>query len=255
MHFVFEDHDATILRAMHHKRIAGVKLDRLAVSREASCRANARIPRKKDRIVRREDGHAFRHGHLPNCTQFNGRVGRVRFNRCKQRFGVRGPQCEYIPHVTVCQGCCCGNTANGRPPVPVDWLKKEWRARGLLKRVQLTISGCLGPCDIPNVVTISNESGTLWLGGIAVSTSTRPWLTGLLVPQTQASCYRFRRNFTGIHCTHSANWIRALGRARSCSSGTNRFTNQPDGSTWNPQASPVSNSNPWVKLALHTELI
>lgn len=71
-----------------------------------------------------------------------------------------------IGRVTVCQGCCCGNTANGRPPVPVDWLKKEWRARGLLKRVQLTISGCLGPCDIPNIVTISNESGTLWLGGI-----------------------------------------------------------------------------------------
>ena len=49
----------------------------------------------------------------------------------------------------------------------MDWLKKEWRARGLLKRVQLTISGCLGPCDLPNVVTISNESGTQWFGGIA----------------------------------------------------------------------------------------
>jgi hypothetical protein len=71
-----------------------------------------------------------------------------------------------IGHVAVCQGCCCGNTVNGRPPVPVEWLKKEWRARGLLKRVQLTISGCLGPCDLPNVVTISNESGTLWLGAI-----------------------------------------------------------------------------------------
>jgi hypothetical protein len=71
-----------------------------------------------------------------------------------------------IGHVTVCQGCCCGNTANGRPPVPVDWLKNEWRARGLLKRVQLTISGCLGPCDIPNIVTISDASGTQWLGEI-----------------------------------------------------------------------------------------
>jgi hypothetical protein len=70
-----------------------------------------------------------------------------------------------IGHVAVCQGCCCGNTANGRRPVPVDWLKKEWRAGGRLKRVQLTISGCLGPCDLPNVVTISNENGTLWLGG------------------------------------------------------------------------------------------
>jgi cobaltochelatase CobN len=48
----------------------------------------------------------------------------------------------------------------------VDWLKKEWRARGLLKRFQLTISGCLGPCDLPNVVTISNENGTQWFGEI-----------------------------------------------------------------------------------------
>jgi hypothetical protein len=71
-----------------------------------------------------------------------------------------------IGHVAVPQGCCCGNTANGRPPVPVEWLKQEWRARGLLKRVQLTISGCLGPCDFPNVVTISDESGTQWLGEI-----------------------------------------------------------------------------------------
>jgi hypothetical protein len=71
-----------------------------------------------------------------------------------------------LGHVSVCQGCCCGNTANGKPAVPVEWLKKEWRARGLLKRIQLSISGCLGPCDIPNVVTISNESGTRWLGGI-----------------------------------------------------------------------------------------
>ena len=49
--------------------------------------------------------------------------------------------------------------------MPADWLKKEWRARGLLK-LHLSISGCLGPCDVPNVVTISNESGTLWFGQI-----------------------------------------------------------------------------------------
>jgi len=71
-----------------------------------------------------------------------------------------------LGHVAVCQGCCCGNTANGRPAVPVEWLKKEWRARGLLKRIQLSISGCLGPCDVPNVVAISNENGTRWLGQI-----------------------------------------------------------------------------------------
>jgi hypothetical protein len=69
-------------------------------------------------------------------------------------------------NVAVCVGCCCGNTEKGRPAVPVEWLKKEWRARGLLKRIQLTISGCLGPCDVPNVVAISDERGTQWLGGI-----------------------------------------------------------------------------------------
>ncbi len=71
-----------------------------------------------------------------------------------------------LGNVAVCLGCCCGNTANGKPAVPVEWLKTEWRARGLLKQVQLTISGCLGPCDIPNVVAISNERGSQWLGGL-----------------------------------------------------------------------------------------
>jgi cobaltochelatase CobN len=48
----------------------------------------------------------------------------------------------------------------------VEWLKKAWRERGLLKDIQLTISGCLGPCDLFNVVTVSTSSGTLWLGSI-----------------------------------------------------------------------------------------
>jgi len=37
---------------------------------------------------------------------------------------------------------------------------------GLLKNVQLTISGCLGPCDLSNVVTVSDFSGSVWLGNI-----------------------------------------------------------------------------------------
>ena len=65
-----------------------------------------------------------------------------------------------LGNVAVCLGCCCGNTERGKPAVPVDWLKKEWKARGLLKQIQLTISGCLGPCDVPNVVAISDERGT-----------------------------------------------------------------------------------------------
>jgi hypothetical protein len=45
-------------------------------------------------------------------------------------------------------------------------VKQEWRKRCLLKRVQLTISGCLGPCDVPNVVAIVTQTNTLWLGSI-----------------------------------------------------------------------------------------
>ncbi|MGA3347146.1 MAG: (2Fe-2S) ferredoxin domain-containing protein [Terracidiphilus sp.] len=76
---------------------------------------------------------------------------------------------KVIGQMIVCQGCCCGATQKGRPGVPVEWLKDEWRKRGLLKRFQLTVSGCVGPCDLPNVVEINSEAGSQWLGNIADS--------------------------------------------------------------------------------------
>ena len=51
-------------------------------------------------------------------------------------------------------------------PGPADWLRDEWRRRGLLKRFQLTLSGCVGSCDVPNVVVVSSEFGSQWLGNI-----------------------------------------------------------------------------------------
>jgi hypothetical protein len=72
---------------------------------------------------------------------------------------------QVIAQVTGCCGCCCGNTGRGLPAVPVDWLKSEWRKRGLLKRVQLT-SGCVGPCDVPNIVVITTPAGSEWLGNL-----------------------------------------------------------------------------------------
>ena len=71
-----------------------------------------------------------------------------------------------IGQVTVCSGCCCGAVSRGKPEVPIDWLKKEWKRRGLLKNVQLTISNCLGPCDLPNVVWISDAFHDTWLGKV-----------------------------------------------------------------------------------------
>jgi len=84
----------------------------------------------------------------------------------------RDPDCPLktkrlvVGQITICRGCCCGNVERGLPEVPVEWLKTEWRKRGLLKRVQLTISGCVGPCDVPNVVVITSASGTEWLGNV-----------------------------------------------------------------------------------------
>ncbi len=69
-------------------------------------------------------------------------------------------------HVLVCVGCCCGRVDRGKPEVPVDWLKAEWKRRQLLKHVQLSISGCLGPCDLVNVVAIAGAGGIEYYGGL-----------------------------------------------------------------------------------------
>ena len=71
-----------------------------------------------------------------------------------------------LGQVIVCLGCCCGRTDKGHPAVPVDWLKTEWRNRQLPKKIHLTISGCVGPCDASNVVTLLFGDASVWLGGL-----------------------------------------------------------------------------------------
>jgi cobaltochelatase CobN len=66
--------------------------------------------------------------------------------------------------VLFCKGCCCGQTERGLPEVPVERLKSVWKAEKLNKGVQLTISGCLGPCDLPNVAVIVTPESTSWYG-------------------------------------------------------------------------------------------
>jgi cobaltochelatase CobN len=73
------------------------------------------------------------------------------------------PKWQMLGQISICDGCCCGKTEKGHPAVPVQWLKQEWKVRGLLKRVHLSVSGCLGPCDVPNVVMITSSEGTQWL--------------------------------------------------------------------------------------------
>jgi len=71
---------------------------------------------------------------------------------------------QSLMQVVVCVGCCCGRVERGKPQVPVDWLKAQWKAARLNPYIQLTISGCLGPCDLPNVVAVLTATGQQWIG-------------------------------------------------------------------------------------------
>lgn len=63
----------------------------------------------------------------------------------------------------VCaDGCCCGRTEDGFPPVPRDLFHSEWERRRLRNQVHLTIGGCLGPCALANVVLLLLDGRSLW---------------------------------------------------------------------------------------------
>lgn len=94
----------------------------------------------------------------------------------------------------VCQGCCCGRTERGHPPVPVEWLKAEWKRRQLRDLGHLTVSGCLGPCEQTNVALLVTADGTQAFGGLATTAdyelllrhAARVGETGVLLPPRPA---------------------------------------------------------------------
>src|SRR5262245_59844566 len=70
-------------------------------------------------------------------------------------------------HLLVCaRGCCCGHTERGIAAVPIDFYKEEYKRRKIRDRVQLTMSGCLGPCPLANVVLLFFDGKPLWFQGI-----------------------------------------------------------------------------------------
>jgi cobaltochelatase CobN len=102
----------------------------------------------------------------------------------------------------LCKGCCCGRTDRGLPEVPVEKIKAIWKAEKLNRGVQLTISGCLGPCDLPNVAVIVNAHGAAWYGRLegdapydALITWARACVAaGTALPPPEAlSTHRFER--------------------------------------------------------------
>ncbi len=71
-----------------------------------------------------------------------------------------------VGQLVFCLGCCCGRTDRGKPEVPVEKLKSIWASEKLNQSVQLTISGCLGPCDLTNVALLMTPAGNVWFGGL-----------------------------------------------------------------------------------------
>jgi len=74
---------------------------------------------------------------------------------------------QVLAQVNICNGCCCGRTEKGKPPIPLDFLRREWKSRKLLRRIHLSITGCLGPCDVANVVCMMGPDGMDWFGNVS----------------------------------------------------------------------------------------
>ena len=87
-----------------------------------------------------------------------------------------------LGQIVFCEGCCCGRTERGFKPLPRDWIKQQWKDEKLNKSVQLTISGCLGPCDLANVFCVISPKGMQWFGGLQ-----EQWQYDLLLDWANAS--------------------------------------------------------------------
>ena len=67
----------------------------------------------------------------------------------------------------VCaKGCCCGRIDRDFNAVPIDFYKQEYKNRKIRKQVQLTMSGCLGPCPLANVVLLFFDGRPVWFQSI-----------------------------------------------------------------------------------------
>lgn len=69
-------------------------------------------------------------------------------------------------HLFICNGCCCGRSDKGFPELALDEFKRQWKKRGIRRRFHLTVSGCLGPCPLANVVLLQFHGHSMWFHSI-----------------------------------------------------------------------------------------
>ena len=105
--------------------------------------------------------------------------------------GVCVPARESPSQLLFCEGCCCGRTDRGFPAFPRDWIKSLWKQTKLNRHIQLTISGCLGPCDVTNIACILRRDGTTtWLGNLTHRSEYRRSPTGPWSASQRIACSR-----------------------------------------------------------------
>ncbi|NOT27935.1 MAG: cobalt chelatase [Acidobacteria bacterium] len=70
-------------------------------------------------------------------------------------------------HLSYCfTGCCCGRTERGYAAVPADAFTDEWKRRRLRNVVHLTKAGCLGPCALANVASLTFDGRAVWFHSV-----------------------------------------------------------------------------------------
>jgi len=132
---------------------------------------------------------------------------------------------QVLGQLVFCDGCCCGRVERGFPALPKDAIKARWKELKLNSVIQLTISGCLGPCDLANVACIiSSEGRCEWLGGLSEA-----WQYETLICWAE-ECQRTRR-FLALPATLAVHRFERFERPstepRACSLSSDAITTHP----------------------------
>ncbi len=102
-----------------------------------------------------------------NQVNFNAQTQRLRY-AVQQGESLTPRRTGPLGQIFFCEGCCCGRADRGFPPLPKEMIKERWKRLRLNRTIQLTISGCLGPCDLANVFCLLTSNGTgQWFGGLS----------------------------------------------------------------------------------------
>ena len=96
---------------------------------------------------------------------------------------------HWLPTGAASSGRSCSARAvaavgrtRGSRPCPATGSSGSGRTRSSTRSVQLTISGCLGPCDLANVLCVISPMGMQWFGGLQ-----EQWQYDLLLDWASAS--------------------------------------------------------------------